>query len=154
MPGPDRRRCDAVVRLIDEVAPDTILTFGPEGMTGHPDHQAVSRWTTDAWLSSGRRARLLYATLTPQFHDTWGELNERLGIWMYGPPPSTPESDLVVNVQLDAGGDGPQGRRAAGPRLADDAYCRRRRTRHFRPLVVRGVVCGRDGDAAAKHPEW
>ena len=93
----------AVAQLIDEVAPDTILTFGPEGMTGHPDHQAVSRWTTDAWLTSGRRARLLYATLTQEFHDRWGELNERLGIWTYGPPPSTPERDLVVNVQLEAG---------------------------------------------------
>ena len=92
----------AVARLIAEVAPDTVLTFGPDGMTGHPDHQAVSRWTTDAWLSTGERARLLYATLTPQFHDRWDELNERLGIWLYGPPPSTPEPDLAVNVQLEA----------------------------------------------------
>ena len=30
--------------LIDKYQPDTILTFGPDGMTGHPDHQSVSRW--------------------------------------------------------------------------------------------------------------
>jgi LmbE family N-acetylglucosaminyl deacetylase len=28
--------------VIDEVAPDTVVTFGPDGITGHPDHQAVS----------------------------------------------------------------------------------------------------------------
>ena len=37
---------DAVVRrlaqIIHSVAPDTILTFGPDGMTGHEDHQTVS----------------------------------------------------------------------------------------------------------------
>jgi len=90
----------AVMRLIDEVAPDTILTFGPEGMTGHPDHRAISRWTTDAWLSSASPARLLYATMTPQFHETWGELNDRHGIWMSGTGPSTSESDLAVQVRL------------------------------------------------------
>jgi LmbE family N-acetylglucosaminyl deacetylase len=90
----------AVVRLIDEVAPDTILTFGPEGMTGHPDHQAISRWTTDAWRSTASPARLLYATKTPQFHQTWGEINDRLGIWMFGAGPSTAESDLLVDVHL------------------------------------------------------
>ena len=34
---------------IEAVRPDTIVTFGPEGMTGHPDHCAVSAWTTAAW---------------------------------------------------------------------------------------------------------
>src|SRR4051812_15672679 len=39
----------AVLRLLHDVQPDTILTFGPEGMTGHTDHVAVSRWVTEAW---------------------------------------------------------------------------------------------------------
>lgn len=37
----------AVRRIADVIAsvhPHTVLTFGPEGMTGHADHQAVSRW--------------------------------------------------------------------------------------------------------------
>lgn len=58
----------SVAELIAEVEPDTILTFGPDGMTGHPDHRAVSAWTTAAWRASGARARLLHATLTPRFH--------------------------------------------------------------------------------------
>lgn len=34
--------------MIDTIRPDTILTFGPEGLTGHPDHQTVSLWATTA----------------------------------------------------------------------------------------------------------
>jgi LmbE family N-acetylglucosaminyl deacetylase len=89
-----------IAALIAEVAPDTILTFGPEGMTGHPDHRAVSAWTTAAWRTSGARARLLYATQTPAFHATWGEVNERVGIWMSGSGPVTPEADLALHLVL------------------------------------------------------
>lgn len=42
---------DAVVRLkalIAHYQPNTILTFGPEGMTGHPDHCAISNWVRQA----------------------------------------------------------------------------------------------------------
>lgn len=28
-----------VAEIIEQVRPDTVLTFGPDGMTGHPDHQ-------------------------------------------------------------------------------------------------------------------
>ena len=49
---------DQVVGLIDEIRPDTIVTFGPEGMTGHTDHKAVSGWVTAAWDQTGRRSQL------------------------------------------------------------------------------------------------
>jgi LmbE family N-acetylglucosaminyl deacetylase len=52
--------------LIDEVHPDTILTFGPEGMTGHDDHITVSHWTTLAVRAARAPGRLLYATKTPE----------------------------------------------------------------------------------------
>jgi LmbE family N-acetylglucosaminyl deacetylase len=88
-----------VAEVLRAVTPDTIVTFGPEGMTGHADHRAVSAWTTAAWQSTGRRARLLHATLTPEFHAEWGPLNERLGLWMEEPgPPSTPRAALALEV--------------------------------------------------------
>lgn len=62
--------------LIDEIRPDTILTFGPEGMTGHDDHIAVSRWTTLAvrraaasTVEAFAPVRLLYATKTPDWNE-------------------------------------------------------------------------------------
>jgi LmbE family N-acetylglucosaminyl deacetylase len=91
-----------VAEIMAEVQPDTIVTFGPDGMTGHPDHRAVSRWTTDAWLAVGRSARLWYATLTPAFHAAWGALNEHVGLWAdVDRPPCTEEIDLAHAVHLD-----------------------------------------------------
>ena len=37
-----------IADIIREVVPDTILTFPPDGQTGHPDHIAVHRWTAEA----------------------------------------------------------------------------------------------------------
>jgi len=44
--------------IIEDVQPDTVLTFGPDGMTGHVGHMSVCRWTTDASRRDrrGRRA--------------------------------------------------------------------------------------------------
>jgi LmbE family N-acetylglucosaminyl deacetylase len=97
--------CDAVApsagaaaleRLLAEVRPDTILTFGADGVTGHPDHVALHRWVRAAWDASGRAARLLEATLTPRFHAEWGARCDEVGIWMAGSPPCTPERECAV----------------------------------------------------------
>ncbi len=37
----------------DELNPDAILTFGPDGDTGHSDHRMVSNMTTEVILSKG-----------------------------------------------------------------------------------------------------
>ncbi len=42
----------AVARLVGifrRWRPDVVITFGPDGVTGHPDHVAVHRWTTEAF---------------------------------------------------------------------------------------------------------
>ena len=93
-----------IERIIHAVRPDTILTFGADGMTGHTDHRAVSAWTTTAWEATGRRARLYYATLVPEFHDEWDELNRRLSIWAEGwIPPSTPSTEVALDLACDGG---------------------------------------------------
>jgi LmbE family N-acetylglucosaminyl deacetylase len=87
--------------ILDEVRPDTIVTFGPDGMTGHDDHRAISAWVTQAWRESGRRGELWYATLTPEFHDEWGDLNDEVGLWFEGSrPPVTPRPELAAELRL------------------------------------------------------
>jgi LmbE family N-acetylglucosaminyl deacetylase len=87
--------------IIEDVRPDTIVTFGPEGMTGHDDHRAISAWVTEAWRLTGSRGELWYATLTPEFHDEWGALNEEVGLWFEGSdPPETPQARLSAHVRL------------------------------------------------------
>lgn len=86
-------------RIIDDVAPATVVTFGPDGMTGHDDHRTVSSWVTQAWQSSTHAGDLWYATLTPEFHLEWGALNERVGLWFDGAqPPVTPRQDLAAHL--------------------------------------------------------
>lgn len=99
---PSERAVQQVVDLIREVRPDTIVTFGPDGLTGHDDHRTVSRWVRTAWNRAGRRARLWYATFTPEFHDHWHEFNRDVGLWMPGAqPPSHEPSDLAYAVHCD-----------------------------------------------------
>ena len=62
--------------LVEDVRPDTILTFGPDGMTGHEAHKSVSLWATEALQEVGRPgARVLYACVTPE----WAPSSSRSG---------------------------------------------------------------------------
>jgi LmbE family N-acetylglucosaminyl deacetylase len=58
---PISRGAAELVPVIEDVAPDVIVTFGPGGMTGHADHRAIWAWTTEAWCRTGRQAELWYA---------------------------------------------------------------------------------------------
>jgi LmbE family N-acetylglucosaminyl deacetylase len=68
--------------LLDELHPDTILTFGPDGITYHPDHIAVGRWATEAWWRRGRPCRLLYATPSAEHLARFGAHYEEWGVYM------------------------------------------------------------------------
>jgi LmbE family N-acetylglucosaminyl deacetylase len=91
----------AIARHIADIEPDLVVTFGPDGMTGHPDHRAVSRWTTDAWIATRPTAELWYATVTPEFHQRWGPINDQMGLWADQPePPCTTAVDLARSMTL------------------------------------------------------
>ena len=91
----------ALAGVIADIEPDVIVTFGPEGMTGHPDHRAISRWTTEAWAATRPGASLWYATVTPEFHRKWGPTNDRIGLWADQPePPSTSAEHLARSTRL------------------------------------------------------
>ena len=49
---------------VDEVRPDTVVTFGPDGFTGHPDHVAVGAWTGRALRGVPDGIRLLHPVAT------------------------------------------------------------------------------------------
>src|SRR5215218_9951 len=70
-----------VGRLLDVVRPDTIVTFGADGITFHPDHVAVHHWVTQAWCDRGRPGRLLYAAPTVAHLDRFGARYEEWGIY-------------------------------------------------------------------------
>jgi LmbE family N-acetylglucosaminyl deacetylase len=55
----------ALTAVIDSIGPAAIITFGPEGGTGHPDHRLVGNVTTQIVQGDARYAAvdLLYASL-------------------------------------------------------------------------------------------
>jgi LmbE family N-acetylglucosaminyl deacetylase len=92
----------AIAGHIDRVRPDLIVTFGPDGLTGHGDHRAVSRWATEARTMVCPHADLWYTTVTPEFHDRWGTVNDAANFFYPDQPdmPSTPTADLVHHAAL------------------------------------------------------
>ncbi len=101
---------EGVVRLIDEIRPDTILTFGPDGMTGHTDHISVSRWVTAATRRSGHSPRVLHAAVGASYMEHFDEINRRYEVYgTDGPPVAVdpvidldPAPDTAVQAKLAA----------------------------------------------------
>ena len=92
-----------LARVIDAVEPDTIVTFGPDGMTGHEDHQTVSAWATDAHELAAPDSRLLYATTTEEFAQAWEPSRDAFNVFLAeGLPLRTPAHELAVELRLDA----------------------------------------------------
>jgi LmbE family N-acetylglucosaminyl deacetylase len=93
---------ERLTAIIHEVRPDTILTFGPDGLTGHEDHQAVSRWTTAARAFAAADADLLYATTTAEHADRWQPLHDRLRVYLApGLPLRRTPDQLALELRLD-----------------------------------------------------
>lgn len=91
-----------IAAIMTDVAADTIVTFGPDGMTGHDDHRAVSAWTTAAHALAAPHTRLLYATTTDAFVDRWHDLHAQLDIFLDGSsPPRTPPDQIALEIVLD-----------------------------------------------------
>jgi LmbE family N-acetylglucosaminyl deacetylase len=87
--------------ILQEVGPDTVLTFGPDGMTGHEGHKSVSRWTTEAFRDAAKTgARLYYATNPPDWAEEWVPKLAPFNIFLPGTPPVTPREELAIAYAL------------------------------------------------------
>jgi LmbE family N-acetylglucosaminyl deacetylase len=87
--------------IMAEVRPDAVLTFGPDGMTGHAGHKSVSRWATEAFHEvAPPGARLFYATQTPEFAAKWVPKLEPFNVFLPGSPPQTARDELAIAFEL------------------------------------------------------
>ncbi|MFN2489748.1 MAG: PIG-L deacetylase family protein [Actinomycetota bacterium] len=90
-----------VATILEAVAPDTVLTFGPDGQTGHHDHIAVSRWTTAAFERAAKPgARLCYATVTPDWAQSFVDTLNQHNVFEPGTPEVTPVEELSINFSV------------------------------------------------------
>jgi LmbE family N-acetylglucosaminyl deacetylase len=92
---------DMVRRIVQDVRPDTVLTFGPDGMTGHAAHRSVSEWATRALAEvGGAGAKVHYATNTPEWAAEFVPLYNRFNVFRPGTPPVTPRDELSIEFTL------------------------------------------------------
>ncbi len=84
-----------------EVEPDTMLTFGPDGMTDHAAHKSVCEWATRAFHEVARPgAKLYYATQTPEWAAEFVPELNRFNVFRPGTPPITPHEELGIDFHI------------------------------------------------------
>ena len=85
---------EKIVRHIRELRPDVIVTFGPDGLYGHPDHIAVSMLTTAAFKSAGEAG-----CFTEQVEQ--GLQPHQAGKLYYAQFPKTLVAEMLAALSLD-----------------------------------------------------
>ncbi|UCD22002.1 MAG: PIG-L family deacetylase [Chloroflexota bacterium] len=58
-----------IMNIMRKVQPEIVITFGPDGISGHPDHKAINKATTVAFemlTEAGDGPRKLYYVTIPQ----------------------------------------------------------------------------------------
>lgn len=86
--------------IVEQVRPDTVLTFGPDGFTGHPDHVAVGAWAGRAVQASSCRPRVLHAVMTHAEREAFRDLADGLGVYALGEPRLCHEGELAIRLEL------------------------------------------------------
>jgi len=87
--------------LVAEIQPDTILTFGPDGMTDHAAHKDISAWATQALREAGKPgSKVHYATVTQEWADEFLPIWEPFNVFRPGTPVITAEEELSIDYRL------------------------------------------------------
>jgi LmbE family N-acetylglucosaminyl deacetylase len=83
----------AVARILDDEDPAVVVTFGPDGIFGHPDHVAIGAATDEAFhrvraLRSGNGSgfqRLLHGAVPTTVFERWNRQRAELGLYTFDP---------------------------------------------------------------------
>lgn len=98
---------EQISELIKKFQPDSILTFGPDGMTGHPDHQTVSAWASQARDKAGSSATIYHSIQIRQNYEAAADIDKALNIFFNIDTPRMCEPDeadlyFLLNDELFA----------------------------------------------------
>ena len=112
-----------IVRFLRKWKPDTVITFGPDGVSGHTDHVAIGGIATAAAREAG--IRFLYYVLQSESLPTCCK-------------PAVPVSSPPVTTVIDVGGFGERKLRAMR------CYRSQKHLLAENPAVIRDTVNGRE----------
>ena len=102
---------ERIAAILREERPDVVITFGPEGVTGHADHITVGRATTEAFrrcrVGSDGLARLLYSSIPNSMIERFNEELVATGKEPIDPtqpfqPRGVPDETIGVNVDCSS----------------------------------------------------
>ncbi len=109
---PFRELVERIAALLNEERPDVVVTFGPDGVTGHPDHIVVGRAASEAFhrlRGEGGRGfrRLLYSCLPASGIDGFNEELVKRGMDPIDPtqmyqPRGVPDETIAVVVDTSS----------------------------------------------------
>ena len=86
-----------IMKIMQKVQPEVVITFGPDGVSGHPDHKAISRATTVAFemlTESGSKPRKLYYVTIPESALTEIENEDLDGI------ETRPDDEITTTINI------------------------------------------------------
>lgn len=93
---------EAIIKIqefIDLYNPDSILTFGPEGMTGHDDHCTVSRWVSKA--VEGLDVALYHTVQLYEIYEEMREADSKFNFFFnIDEPPLVEAKDCAILLRL------------------------------------------------------
>lgn len=90
-----------VLEHLETVRPATVLTFGADGVTGHPDHRSVSHWVDEALARyDGPPPTVLWATDSAEWWARWRSLIAPTGAYLGNEPLTLPRSRMRSAVEL------------------------------------------------------
>jgi LmbE family N-acetylglucosaminyl deacetylase len=94
---------ERVLDVMHEVQPDTVLTFGPDGMTGHEGHKSVSNWTSDAFVAAAPPgAKLFHSVLSQTWADEFLSTFDSHGVYREGAQiPVIADDHVDLLIELD-----------------------------------------------------
>ncbi len=92
-----------ITALVEKYKPDTIITFSPDGMTGHLDHAAVSVWARKVGDQLGINVYYVIET-QEQYKSHWADADARHNIFFnIDRPTLLPCSECDICVVLPEG---------------------------------------------------
>ena len=100
---PEEEAVGRLERVLAAVQPTTVLSFGPDGWTGHPDHQAVSRWAELAVARTHPRPQLLQAVTSQAVLDDGRDVNDSFPVFVWGTPRVVTEEEMALQLVLEGG---------------------------------------------------
>jgi len=109
---PEHELIDRIEAVLAEERPDVVVTFGPDGITGHPDHVAVGAATDAAFLrlandgGPGLR-RLTHGAIKQSVIDRWNRSRLAAGLPAWQPGTvfhlrGVPDAEIGVEIDTSS----------------------------------------------------